>query len=120
MTPTGWGLTFSAQTPWQVSITNDANGNPSYVSLGGATSAVVITKNVHISTPSDITPSVTTQEIAGSPTKVSKYDDPQPGYVYSLAFSVPINGNTYYVLYQSATSSMTIANDFISLIQPAK
>jgi len=117
MTPNGWNLTLSAQTPWQVSISNDANGNPSYVSLSGATSAIVVSKDLHIATPSGNTPSITTQTIAGQSVRVSKYDNPQKGYVYSLSFSLPIKGSTYYVLFQSATSSMKTANDFISLIQ---
>jgi hypothetical protein len=117
MTPAGWALSFSSQVPWQVSISNDAQGNPSFASLSGSTSAIVVSKDLHIATPSDITPSIATREIAGQSIRVSKYDNPQKGYAYSLSFSLVVKGSTYYFLLQSATTSTKTTDDFISLIK---
>jgi hypothetical protein len=116
MTPAGWGLSFSVQPSWQVSTIKDASGNPSYVSISGPDSAIIVTKELAIAAPATANHSATMQTIAGQHVYVTKYYDPQKGFPYSLSFAVIAKGSTYHFYYQSATTSTQTSDDFISLI----
>lgn len=118
LTPAGWDLSFSVEVPWMVKTTKDASGNATYITASGNTSAVVISKDLHIAAPGTGTPSITTQVIAGQSVQVSKYDNPQKGYAYALSFVLPVKGSSsYYFLFQSTATSTKVADDFISLIK---
>lgn len=117
LTPAGWDLSFSVEVPWVVKTTKDANGNATYITASGNTSAVVISKDLHIAEPGTGTPSITTQMIAGHSVQVSKYDNPQKGYAYAVSFVLPVKGSNYYFLFQSTVASTKVSDDFISLIK---
>ncbi|MEJ0054031.1 MAG: hypothetical protein WDN10_04930 [bacterium] len=113
----GWTLPFSFQPSWAVAADKNQNSMVTQVRLAASDTSILISKNQRIGMPSKVAFSTSTRSIAGQNVTVTRFDNPNPKYAYYLYFDVPVGTDTYYFSLDSATTSMKVANDFISLIK---
>ncbi|MCI0597737.1 hypothetical protein L0Y34_01550 [Candidatus Parcubacteria bacterium] len=111
-----WAIELRSDLAWKMSVETSAAEEVIRVSYTGTDTNVIVSKDMPIGEPANLSPETYTRSIAGQEVEVHEYTKPNEKYAYYLFFTLRAGGDDYAFSIRSFVESKEPADDFIDRI----